>query len=90
MSCRIDRVTEGGEVVLCISGRITAHDLDTVREVMKLEASVIAIDLENVDLVDRDVVRFLAERKLNGTALRNCAAYIREWVAREKSRGEQT
>jgi hypothetical protein len=85
MSCRIDRVVGGdGIVVLGISGRITKQDLDTLRTIVEAERGAVAISLENVELVDREVVKFLAQRELSGTVLRNCAAYIREWVTRER------
>jgi hypothetical protein len=38
-----------------------------------------------VDLVDGEAVKFFAQRELNGTALRNCSRYIREWVTRERA-----
>jgi hypothetical protein len=85
VSCRIDRVVGGDSIVLRISGRITNEDLDTLRNVLDAEASAVAIDLENVDLVDREAVKFLAQRELNGTVLRNCSAYVREWVTREQA-----
>ena len=86
MSCRIDRVVGGDDiVVLCISGRITKQDVDTLRNVIEDDASAVAIDLQNVDLVDREAVKFLARRELNGTELRNCPPYIREWVTRERT-----
>jgi hypothetical protein len=86
MSCRIDRVVGGDDtVVLCISGRITKQDVDTIRNVIEDEASAVALDLKNVDLVDRDSVKFLAQRELNGTVVRNCPPYIREWVTRERT-----
>ena len=85
MSCRIDRVVGGDHMVLCISGRITKQDVDTLRNEIEAEASSVAIDLKNVDLVDREAVKFLAQRELNGTVLRNCSPYIREWVTRERT-----
>lgn len=86
MSCRIDRVVGPDDiVVLCISGRISTQAVDTLRSVIEAEASAIAIDLKHVDLVDREAVNFLAHRELNGTVLRNCSPYIREWVTRERS-----
>jgi hypothetical protein len=88
MSCRIDRVLGEHDVVLGVSGRITKQDLDTLRAVLEAEAGSAAISLENVELVDREVVKFLAQRELSGTVLRNCSAYIREWVTREQA--EQT
>jgi len=39
-----------------------------------------AIDLKEVILVDREVVGFLAFSEAGGTQLRNCPAYIREWL----------
>jgi hypothetical protein len=85
MICRIDRaIISNGVVVLRISGRITKEDLDTLRNVMEAEAVALVIDLNNVELVDRDVVEFLARKELDGTLLQNCSPYIREWVTRER------
>ena len=64
--------------------------MDTLRNVIEDETSAIAMDLENVDLVDRDSVKFLAQRELNGTVLRNCSAYIREWVTRARTEMMET
>jgi hypothetical protein len=38
-----------------------------------------------VKLVDRDAVRFLGEIEAQGARLRNCSAYVREWISRERS-----
>jgi hypothetical protein len=85
MSWRIDRVVDDHIVALCISGRFTKQDVDALRNAIEAEASAVAIDLKNVILVDREVVKFLAQRELSGTALRNCPPYIREWVTRERA-----
>jgi hypothetical protein len=86
MTWRIDRVVGGDDIVaLCMSGRITKQDVDTLRNVVEEEARSVALDLKNVILVDREVVRFLAHRELNGTVLRNCPPYIREWVTSERA-----
>jgi hypothetical protein len=84
MTCKIDRIVGGTSlVILRISGRITEHDVDMIRAVLEPESSPVAIDLKQVLLADREAVRFLAACELNGTELRNCLAYIREWVTRE-------
>jgi hypothetical protein len=86
MTWRIDRVVDGDDIVaLCISGRLTKQDVDTFRNAIEGEASAVAIDLKNVVLIDREAVKFLAQRELNGNALRNCPPYIREWVTRERT-----
>src|SRR6266852_3692435 len=86
MSCRIDRVVSGDNlVVLCISGRITGEHVDILRGVLEQESGGFAIDLKNVLLVDREAVKLLALSETNGTELRNCPPYIREWVTRERA-----
>ena len=42
----------------------------------------LVLDLKDVVLVDRDIVRFLREHEGNGIVLRNCPPYAREWIAR--------
>jgi hypothetical protein len=86
MTCRIDRVVTGPDLLtLHISGQIIGKDVDFFRSLLEQEGSVVAIDLQNVLLVDREAVRLLALSELNGAELRNCPAYIREWVTREKA-----
>jgi hypothetical protein len=86
MSCRIDRLVIGEDlVVLCISGGITGQDVDMLRRLLEKERSAVAIDLKHVLLADREAVKLLAFRESNGAELRNCPAYIREWVTRERA-----
>ena len=86
MTCRIDRLSiEQGEV-LRISGRITGGDLDVLRTALE-EGRVVALDLTEVELADRDAVTLLARTEGNGIELRHCPAYIREWVTKERGRG---
>lgn len=90
MSCRIDRVVSSeSPVMLFVSGCITGEYVDTLRGVLEQESGGFAIDLKNVLLVDRDAVKLLAFREANGTELRNCPPYIREWVARERAEGRE-
>jgi hypothetical protein len=85
MACRIDRlVTEDGVVVMKISGRLIAHDVETLRTLLEPEAGVIAFDLRDLLFVDRDAVRLLARSEAGGGELRNCPPYIREWVTQER------
>ena len=85
MTCRIDRLSIEQGVALRISGRIAVEDLEVLRTALE-EVRVIAIDLAEVELVARDAVEFLALAEANGVALRNCPAYIREWITRERRR----
>jgi hypothetical protein len=85
MSCRIDRVVSTESlVVFVVSGRITGEQVEMLRGVLEQESGGFAIDLKNVLLVDREAVRLLTFSEANGTELRNCPPYIREWVTRER------
>ena len=86
MTCRIHRVViTPGLLILHISGQIAGKDVDLLRSLLEQENSVMAIDLKDLLLVDREAIRLLALSELNGTELRNCLAYIREWVTRERA-----
>jgi hypothetical protein len=61
-----------------------SEDLDVFRNTLE-QGCVVAIDLTEVDLVDRDAVTLLARTEGNGIELRHCPAY-REWVTRERGR----
>ena len=64
MSCRIDRVVSGEDVVVFrLSGRIDAEYVDTLRELVERERGRVAIDLKEVVLVDREAVRLLPSAK---------------------------
>lgn len=85
MTCRIDRVVIGsGVLVLHICGQIMGKDVDLLRSVLDQERNVVAIDLRHVLLVDREAVKLLALSESNGAEVRNCPAYIREWVTRAR------
>ncbi len=46
------------------------------------QVSRIAFDLQEVRLVDREAVRFLADCETRGIKLKNCPSYVREWIER--------
>jgi hypothetical protein len=85
MALRVDRLIEEDLTVLRISGRLTAEQLEVLRAAVEEERGDVAIDLRDVDPIDGDAVRFLAIIEADGGALRNCPAYIREWVNRERA-----
>ena len=83
MTYRIDRHRTVQGLVLHISGRITRDDLDVPRPALE-DGSVVAVELAELELIDRDAVKLLAINEGNGIELRHCPAYIREWVTRER------
>ena len=90
MSFRIERLISGEDFgVLYVSGGLRGQHVDTLRDALQREKGEVAIDLKEVLLVDREAVKLLAISETNGTELRNCPAYIREWIARERAGAEQ-
>jgi hypothetical protein len=45
----------------------------------------VLLDLSDLTLVDQDVVSFLRHSEADGIELKNCPAYVREWMKQEKS-----
>ena len=84
MSFRIDRVSEYGLILLLLSGKLMGEHVETLRTLLQQESGGLAIDLKDVSLVDRDAVQLLGRAEHNGTDLRNCPKYIREWINRER------
>jgi anti-anti-sigma regulatory factor len=89
MTFKIERVlTPDGFVVFRVSGRIDGTYVDTLQESMEKEKTTekcrLAIDLSEVTLVSQEVVEALAVAEANGIELKNCPAYVREWVSRSK------
>jgi hypothetical protein len=82
---RITRVANG-EVVLTVSGRLDAENLHELKTVMNSEANSrrIVLDLKDLFLVDQDAVRFLERCEADNITLKNCPAYIREWITGER------
>ena len=86
MACRIDQLAaEGDFVVLRISGRITQDDVTVLRAAINQERRAVAIDLQEVGVVDRAAVNLLVFSEGRGIELRNCPPYIREWVDRARA-----
>ena len=84
---KIQRIEEGEYSVFALSGRIEAENLKQLKSLLKAERQPVMLDLREVSLVAREVVSFLARCQEDDIGLRNCPAYVREWIAGE--RGEK-
>jgi ABC-type transporter Mla MlaB component len=70
-----------------LSGQLRSDHLVQLKSEIERCSSQVALDLEEVDLVDIDGIRFLNECESAGVAIVGCSPYIKEWMLRE--RGEQ-
>jgi anti-anti-sigma regulatory factor len=84
---RIQR-TSNGRVVFSLSGRIETEDVAELERLLGLESSgqEIALDLQDVTIVDRDAMKFLARCESESIELKNCPAYVREWITADRNR----
>jgi hypothetical protein len=84
---KIVRSTDRDRVVFTLSGRLEVEHAAELQRAIAAEAPPIVFDLKELKLVDRDVVPCLARWETDGILLESCPAYIREWIARARSRG---
>jgi anti-anti-sigma regulatory factor len=86
---KITRVANG-EVVIKLSGRMDAENLTELETLMTSEADGrrIVLDLRNLTLMDQEAVSFLKRCEADNITLKNCPAYIREWITRERKTRE--
>jgi hypothetical protein len=84
---RVQMSAKGEAVAFTLSGRIRAGEVAELQRLFEAEGEDrrIVLDLKEVKLVDREVVRFLARCEAKGIQLENCPPYIREWIKGERS-----
>ena len=87
---RIER-SANGKVLLTLSGRIEAEDVEELRRSLAMETAgrQMALDLTDVTLVNECAVKFLIDCEAENIKLENCSLYIREWIERIKSRSKR-
>jgi hypothetical protein len=85
MTLKIESAFDGKAATLRLSGRIEGDHLAAIQEEVTRYRPHLVFNLGEATLVDREVVRFLAEREMEGVELVECPRYIREWIARERS-----
>lgn len=85
MAFRIEIAIRGNFKVFILSGQIDKEALAELNKLFELETDyrAIVLDLKEVSLVSREVMRFLAQSQRDGVKLENCPPYIREWMSRE-------
>jgi hypothetical protein len=83
---RIKR-SANGEVLFTLSGRMDDEDMAELESLIRSEENGrhIALDIKDLTLVGRDAIGFLDRWETRGVALKNCADYVREWIARSRA-----
>jgi hypothetical protein len=86
MTFRIETEARGRVTVFTLCGRIEKQAITELRRLFELQADYhdIVLNLKDVGVIDRDVMRFFISCEADGVKLENCKPYIREWMEREK------
>ena len=82
---KIER-TANGQVVFKLTGRMGAENVNELENLINAEASYrrVILDLKDLRLVNQEVVSFLRRCETDSIQLKNCPAYIREWITGER------
>ena len=85
MTYRIRRSEGPKGTVLALSGELDGEHAARLEDLLTEARGPTVLDLEEVTLVAREAVRFLARVEANGVRLVNCPEYVRSWIAAEKA-----
>jgi hypothetical protein len=82
---RIQR-SENGEVVFALSGQLDEEGIAELETLLRSEKDGhrIVLDIKELRLIGRDAVGFLERCETGNITLKNCAAYVREWITRSR------
>jgi anti-anti-sigma regulatory factor len=86
MTLKILTETTQDATTIRLVGRMQQEHLEELRAQMKSSGPRLILDLDQLDLVDVDSVRFLGGCKASGVELLHCSRYIEEWIAKEWDR----
>jgi anti-anti-sigma regulatory factor len=84
MTLKIEKDSNGQCTTIRLIGRIRAEHVNELKAQITCSGPRVAMDLEEISLVDVDVVRFLGICQKEGVELLHCSLYIRDWIARER------
>ena len=86
MTLKIRRVAGKREIRICVSGQLRSEHLDQLKSEVERGGPRVTLDLEELDLVDIEGVRFLNACESAGVSILHCSPYIRKWMLQERGR----
>jgi anti-anti-sigma regulatory factor len=81
---KIEKHRDRHGTTIRLIGRMRADHLSELEKQISESESKIALDLEELNLVDVEAVRFLGMCETQGVTLLNCSPYIRDWIDKER------
>ena len=78
--------TSNGQVVFALSGRMDEEHIAELETLIRSETNRrrIVLDLKHLTLAGKEAISFLERCEADGITLMNCAAYVREWITRQR------
>ena len=80
MTLKIDRA----RARIRLSGKLRSEHLDQIKAEIELCESPAVLDLEELELIDVEAVRFLNTCEEKGVSVLHCSPYISKWMLRER------
>ena len=84
MTLKIENYSDEYSTTIRLIGRMRAEHVPEVEKQIRESESKIVLDLEELNLVDVEAVRFLGTCEAQGVKLLNCRPYIRDWIGKER------
>jgi anti-anti-sigma regulatory factor len=84
MTLKIEKHSDGKRTTIRLIGRMRAEHLEELEKQIRESDPAVALDLEEVTLIDVESVRFLGTCEERGAILLNCSPYIRDWIGKER------
>jgi hypothetical protein len=74
------------KIMRAANGEVVTENLGELEKLISAEAHGhrIILDLKDLTLVDQDAVSFLRRCEADNITLKDCPAYIREWITGER------
>lgn len=82
---KIEDVSSESGTALTLSGRIASRDVQQLKARLAEARGPVALELQQVRLVDLDAVRFLAAAERGGVELRHVPPFVRAWILLERA-----
>lgn len=84
MTFKIEKYRDAHSTIIRLIGRMRAEHLSELEKQIRESESKIVLDLEELNLVDVEAIRFLGMCETQGVTLLNCSPYIRDWIDKEQ------
>jgi hypothetical protein len=84
MTLKLERISGMRGTRIRMSGALRSDHLDQLKAEIERAGLQVALDLEEVDLVDIEGIRFLNACVAEGISVLHCSPYVREWMFRER------